>query len=80
MYQLAALLEDLPARRRHEVVYVALCFPTPRDASTDRAASLFHEHINLSPDNKYVITPAYIYLVLYLFYMHINCLLGLLVC
>eukprot|EP01042_Synura_sphagnicola_P004974 gene4974-6337_t len=47
-----ALLEDLPARRRHEVVYVALCFPTPRDASTDRAASLFHEHINLSPDNK----------------------------
>ena len=29
-----------------------MCFPTPRDALTDRAAKVFDSHINLSPHNK----------------------------
>ena len=31
---------------------VAMCFPTPRDETTDRVGQVFDTHINLSPMNK----------------------------
>ena len=34
------------------VELTAMCFPTPRDATTDRAGQVFDRHINLSPINK----------------------------
>jgi hypothetical protein len=37
-------------RRQFEIS--ALCFPTPRDANTDRITKLFDTIVNLSPHNK----------------------------
>ncbi len=34
------------------VELIAMCFPTPRDNTTDRAGFVFDKHINLSPINK----------------------------
>lgn len=34
------------------VELIAMCFPTPRDDTTDRAGLVFDKHINLSPTNK----------------------------
>ena len=35
-----------------DVELIAMCFPTPRDRTTDRANAVFNEHINLDPENK----------------------------
>lgn len=35
-----------------KVELIAMCFPTPRDDTTDRARLVFDRHINLSPTNK----------------------------
>ena len=48
------MIEDLPASRRKDVTLIALCLPTPRDATTDRVQQLFDIHINLVPGDKSV--------------------------
>lgn len=47
-----ALLEELSDKYRRNLELIAMCFPTPRSAVTDRVNSLFDRHINLAPDNK----------------------------
>ena len=37
---------------RNRITAIAMCFPTPRDATTDRANKAFDSHVNLSPFNK----------------------------
>ena len=32
-----------------------MCFPTPRDSTTDLVNTLFNAHVNLSPTNKSVV-------------------------
>lgn len=53
------ILESIPEVRRKKVQLIAMCFPTPRDKTTDRANALFHTHVNLSPQNKYVVCDMY---------------------
>jgi hypothetical protein len=36
----------------NEIELVAMCFPTPRDETTDRTGAVFDKHINLSSENK----------------------------
>ena len=46
------LLESMPKEERRGFRILAMCFPTPRDATTDRVMPLFDGHVNLSPYNK----------------------------
>jgi hypothetical protein len=49
------ILESMSAKSRQGVRFVAICFATPRDATTDRVNALFDEHINLAAHNKTLI-------------------------
>ena len=49
------LLESMSSRSRQGVRLTAMCFATPRDATTDRVNGLFDEHINLTAHNKTLI-------------------------
>ena len=46
------LLESMSPDFRRRLLLLAMCFPTPRDAMTDRASTVFDRHINLSALNK----------------------------
>lgn len=46
------LLESMSEKSRLGVKFTAMCFPTPRDGTTDRVNGLFDDHINLSANNK----------------------------
>lgn len=46
------ILESIDVKLRSNLELIAMCFPTPRDAITDRANAVFDRHINLSPHNK----------------------------
>ncbi len=46
------LLEAMSVEDRRKFEFVAMCFPTPRDITTDRVNALFDSHINLSGENK----------------------------
>lgn len=46
------LLESMSEKSRMGVKFTAMCFPTPRDGTTDRVNGLFDDHINLSAGNK----------------------------
>jgi len=46
------LLESMSKEDRRDFRFLAMCFPTPRDANTDRVMPLFDGHVNLSPYNK----------------------------
>jgi predicted O-linked N-acetylglucosamine transferase (SPINDLY family) len=48
----AGILDDLNPALRSKLHLMAMCFPTPRDKTTDRVNALFHEHINLFPRNR----------------------------
>jgi predicted O-linked N-acetylglucosamine transferase (SPINDLY family) len=50
------ILESMSSRSRQGVRFAAMCFATPRDATTDRVNGLFDEHINLAANNKALIT------------------------
>ena len=73
-----ALMEDMPVREREGYKIIALCLPTPRDQTTDRANKLFDSHVNLPPHNKYVFKRILIIkclvLILLLFHMFSSCL------
>lgn len=45
-------LQRMSPEERKGVVFVAICFPTPRDAMTDIAQSVFDKHINLPSNDK----------------------------
>ncbi len=47
------LLESIPESLRHKLELVAVCFPTPKSAITDKLTSLFDRSINL-PDDRSV--------------------------
>ena len=47
---LSSLRRELLGDIRVELI--AMCFPTPRDQTTDRANAVFDKHINLTPYNK----------------------------
>lgn len=47
---LGSLRRQLLGSVRVEII--AMCFPTPRDHTTDQTAVLFDRHINLTPHNK----------------------------
>lgn len=49
------LLESMSSKSRQGVKLTAMCFPTPRDGTTDRVNSLFDDHINLATNNKTLI-------------------------
>jgi hypothetical protein len=46
------MFDGLKKSIRMEVFLIAMCFPTPRDQTTDRVNAVFDRHINLSPSNK----------------------------
>jgi len=49
------ILESMSSKSRQGVKLTAMCFPTPRDGTTDRVNSLFDDHINLATNNKTLI-------------------------
>ena len=49
------ILESMSRKSRTNVKLTAMCFPTPRDSTTDRVNSLFDDHINLVTNNKSLI-------------------------
>lgn len=49
------ILESMSRKSRSGVKLTAMCFPTPRDGTTDRVNSLFDDHINLVTNNKSLI-------------------------
>jgi hypothetical protein len=47
------MLDNVDKAIRSKIHLIAMCFPTPRDKTTDRANSLFDEHVNLFPKNRF---------------------------
>lgn len=53
------MFDGLDKSIRNNIILYAMCFPTPRDQTTDRVNAVFDRHINLSPNNKYVFAPLF---------------------
>lgn len=47
------MFDGLDPLIKSEIHLIAMCFPTPRDRTTDRVNAVFDQHVNLSPSNKY---------------------------
>jgi hypothetical protein len=59
------MFDGLETTLKSEIHLIAMCFPTPRDRTTDRVNAVFDQHVNLSPSNKYdclfLVSPCIIY-------------------
>lgn len=49
---IVGMFDGLDKSIRNNIILYAMCFPTPRDHTTDRVNAVFDKHINLSPNNK----------------------------
>jgi hypothetical protein len=49
---IVGMFDGLDKSIRSNIILMAMCFPTPRDHTTDRVNAVFDKHINLSPNNK----------------------------